>query len=124
MKFLATTIGKAVAVLLVVVLILGVLQIRSCQQARQQAAQSRVDKAQHGALENSAADAINTQGEVSARDRASEDITRTNEKDIRNAEGANDPVNPAARDAGLASLCRRAAYRDSERCRLRQLDPS
>ena len=38
------------------------------------------------------------------------------EKEIRNAKGADAPVDPAVRDAGLASLCRRAAYRSSERC--------
>ena len=118
MKYLATTAGKVIAALIVVALILGLLQVRSCQQARQQAAQSRVDRGQAGAARDSAGDAVNTVSGVSANQSASEDLTRSNEREIRNAEGANDPVNPALRDAGLRSLCRRAATRNDPRCRV------
>ena len=118
MKFLASTIGKVVAVLVLVVLLLGALQLRSCVQARQQAAQSKVDDAQHGALQNSAADAVNTGAGVAANQMASEDLTRANEREIRNAEGAGDAVNAGVRDAGLRSLCRRAASRNDPRCRV------
>lgn len=90
----------------------------ACNKIRSQAAQSRLNEAQTGALGNSAADAVATQGAANKREAESQDLTRSNEKEIRNAEGASDPVNPAARDAGLRSLCRRAAYSNSERCRV------
>ncbi|HEY8593326.1 MAG TPA: hypothetical protein VIL42_10755 [Sphingomicrobium sp.] len=99
------------------------LTVRSCDKRRSEAAQSRLERGQTGALANSAADAVGTVASSGEREAASETLTRTNEQEIRNAPGANDPVNPAARDAGLRSLCRRAAYRDSERCRLLQPRP-
>jgi hypothetical protein len=108
---------------LIVLIAVPALLVRSCDRHRSEAAQSRVERGQTGALSKSAADAVGTvaaSGEASA---ASEALTRSNQQEIRNAPGANAPVNPAARDAGLRSLCRRAAYRDSERCRLLQPRP-
>ena len=84
------------------------------------APQSRVGTSQAAAASNSAADAVNTvaaSGEASA---ASEALTRSNERDIRNAQGSDAPVNPAARDAGLHALCLRDAYRADPRCRVQQ----
>jgi Flp pilus assembly protein TadB len=103
--------------LVALVLLVG-LTVRSCDKHRSQAAQGRVDRGQTEALSNSAADAVDTLGNAAAREGASEDLTRSNEQEIRNAPGAKAPVDPAARAAGLRSLCRRAAYRDSEQCRM------
>jgi Flp pilus assembly protein TadB len=93
------------------------------QKSRSQGSQARVEHAQTEALSNSANDAVGTvarSGEASA---ASEALTRSNEQEIRNAKGADAPVDPAARDAGLRSLCRRAAYRDSPKCKLLEPRP-
>jgi hypothetical protein len=117
------TVARILFVAIAAAILASILYLQSCQAARQQGAQSRVDRGQTEALGNSAADAIATQGAAAARERASEDLGRTNEREIRNAKGANAPVDPAARDAGLRSLCRRAAYRESERCRLLGADP-
>lgn len=112
----------AIAALIVLVTIPALL-VRSCDKHRSLAAQSRVDEGQKGALANSAADAVATVGNDAERVAESEALTRSNEEEIRNAPGANAPVNPAARDAGLRSLCRRAAYRDSQRCRMLEPRP-
>lgn len=109
---------KIIAGAVAVVLLIGFFQIRSCNASRQREAESKLEKGQMGALSNSAADAVNTQGAANARERESEDLTRSNEREIRNAQGANQPVTPDANAAGLRALCRRAAYRDTERCRL------
>lgn len=69
-----------------------------------------------GAAIESGADAAGTVGEVGTRASETDMITRENENAIRNAEGADAPVNPAAAAAGRDSLCRRAAYRDSPEC--------
>ena len=114
---------KIIAGLVLVVLVVGILYVSSCQDRRQQAAESRLQKGQTGALTESAKDAIATQGAAGEREQASEELTRSNEKEIRDAEGADAPVDPAVRDAGLDSLCRRAAYRNSERCRMRRAAP-
>jgi hypothetical protein len=117
-KIALEVIGMAVLGLLLIVAV-G-LGLRSCEKRRSQAAQTRVERSQAEAASNSAADAINAVTGVGSNAAASEELTRQNEKEIRNAPGANDPVNPAARDAGLRSLCRRPAYRDNPKCRMLQ----
>jgi hypothetical protein len=110
------------AALVGLVLLVG-FTVRSCDSRHNKGAQSRVERSQGEAHSNSAADAVNTvaaSGEASA---ASEELTRQNEKDIRNAKGSNAAVDPAARDAGLRALCLRRAYRDDAKCRVFQPHP-
>lgn len=110
----------AAAIFLVVA---SALFVRSCDKRRSQAAQARVERSQAEAQSNSAADAIGTvqrSGEVQA---ASEELSRQNEKEIRDAKGSDAKVDPAVRDAGIRSLCKRSAYRDSPRCKLLQPHP-
>lgn len=90
-----------------------------CQKLRSQRAQSGVDGAQADAFQNSAGDAVAAQAEANARESTSEATTRSNERNIRDAQGSSDAVNPAVRDAGFASLCKRPAFRDSPTGRLR-----
>ena len=93
--------------------------IPSClQKQRSAAAQNRIDKAQGTATVESAREAGQVQASVNANEVASEQLGRDNEKEIRNAEGANAVVAAPVRNATIASLCKRAAYRDTERCRL------
>jgi hypothetical protein len=92
----------------------------ACNKMRSMAAQGRVQHSQGEAHANSAADAVGTvaaSGEASA---ASEELTRSNEKDIRNAKGSNAAVDPAARDAGIRAICLRNASRDDPKCKLLQ----
>lgn len=112
------------AILAAVILLLALWGPAACQKMRSQQAQSKLDRAQSDAFQNSAGDAVNTQSAVNQREREAEDLTRANDKEIRNAEGAGDRVNPGVRDAGLQSLCRRKAYRDSERCRVLRAPPA
>lgn len=117
-EFGARAIATMVLILIVVALVLfGTSQ---CSKRRSLDAQSKVTQGQGDAFHNSASDAINTQGGVSQRQGQSDDLTRSNEKDIRNAPGSNAPVDPAARDAGLRALCKRTAYRDNPKCRVFQ----
>lgn len=117
--------ARVIAIIVgVVLLILAVgLFVRSCDKRRSEAAQSRMERAQGDAQANSAADAVNTISRSGEAQAASEELTRKNEQEIRNAKGADTAVDPAVRDAGLRSLCRRTAYRDSERCRLLKPNP-
>lgn len=111
------------AVAVTVAIIAVILLLGQCDKRRSEAAQSRVEREQTGALSNSAADAIDAVGAAGGRETASEQLTRDNEKEIRNAPGADQAVDPRARDAGLASLCRRPAYAGSERCQLLRAAP-
>lgn len=108
-------------ILILAIVILGAVIVfagpAACNKIRSMGAQSRVDSSQSSAASNSAADAINTVQASGARETASEDLTRQNEANIRAANGATDKVNPAVRDAGIAALCQRAAYRNDPRCK-------
>lgn len=112
----------AIAVALVLVIVLG-LQVKGCMDARREAAALKVQGAQAEAGAVSAADAIGAAGEVNQREREADALTRTNEKEIRNAQGADVRVDDRATAAGLDGLCRRAAYRDTARCRMRGAAP-
>lgn len=101
--------------LIVVLLLFGVNQ---CQKRRSQAAQARVEQSQAEAAAESAKDAIGTVRASGEAEKASEDLTRSNEKEIRNAEGANERVGSGVDLAGRRSLCKRAAYRDDPKCRM------
>jgi hypothetical protein len=102
----------------VILLIVAVgLFVKSCDNRRSRAAQSRVERSQAEAASNSAADAINTVTGVGTNQAASEDLGRTNERDIRAAEGANTKISAGVNAAGRAALCKRAAYRDDPKCK-------
>ena len=79
-------------------------------------AEARLGRNQASAASESGADAVNTVGRAGDREAGDDALTRSNEEDIRNAEGSDATVAPGARDAGLAALCRRRAYADDPRC--------
>lgn len=111
-RLIAMVVG---GILLVVLIGFGVTQ---CQQRRNQAAQARVDAGQAGAASESAKDAIGTVTKAGERETASEELGRTNEREIRAADGADDRVKAGVNAAGLQALCRRDAYRNTERCKI------
>lgn len=78
--------------------------------------EARLARNAAGAAIESGRDAVNTIGKQMASEDAIDIISRENEHEIRNAPGARAPVDPAARDAALRSLCRRAAYRERPEC--------
>lgn len=78
--------------------------------------EARLNKNQAAAAVESGKDAVETVGKAAEREAAGDALSRDNERTIRDAEGADTKVAPPANDAGLAALCRRAAYRDSPAC--------
>jgi hypothetical protein len=115
---------RIIAMIVGGLLIVGILAfgVTQCDKRRNEAAQGRVDSAQGQAQSNSAADAIGTVTRRGAEDTASEDLTRINEREIRAAPGAGDRVNAGVNAAGLAALCKRQAYKNTERCRIFRKD--
>jgi hypothetical protein len=91
-----------------------------CRKAAGESARARLGEESARSASRNGEDAVATVGAAARRETQSADLTRTNEQEIRNAQGADVPVDPAVRDAGLDGLCRRPAYRDDERCRLRR----
>lgn len=91
----------------------------ACRKIRGLEAERRLAVERKDAATASGADAVETVGSAAARERASDTLSDTNEREIRYAQGADVRVDDRATAAGIDGLCRRAAYRDSERCRLR-----
>ncbi|GAA0745220.1 hypothetical protein CA233_19120 [Sphingomonas sp. ABOLD] len=103
-----------------ILIILGILAalglalfVRGCS-----GSETRVKLAngQGAAATESARDTVLTIGNQTAAEGHIDDITKENEHEIRAAPGANAPVDPAARDAGLRALCKRASYRSDPKC--------
>lgn len=111
---------RTIAVIVgLIALVLAAAIIPGCvRQWRSEKAQTRIDAAQATAAQTSAGEASQTQSTVNANEVESEALGRSNEKDIRNAEGSDAPVAAPAGAAGIRALCMRRVYRDTERCRL------
>ncbi len=79
-------------------------------------AEAKLGRNQAEAALQGGQDAVNTVGAAADREAASDALTRSNEVEIRNAQGADAVVAAPARDAGLRALCRRAAYHSDPKC--------
>jgi hypothetical protein len=90
--------------------------VRSCQMASTAKTEAKLSANQAGAALASGKDAVDTLGKTAAAEANTDTITEENERAIRQAPGADAPVDPAVHDAGLRSLCRRAAYRGKPEC--------
>ncbi|CAN5702539.1 hypothetical protein BH11PSE6_BH11PSE6_00090 [soil metagenome] len=116
MNWIRDNLAKAIVIIAVILIVVGLLFLRSCETARTAKTQAKVSEGQAGASLASGADAVDTAGNVQGNEIAADTITRENDNAIHNAEGASAPVAAPVRDAGLASLCRRAAYRGDPKC--------
>lgn len=114
----------AVAILVVVILILITSQVRSCSQARQRAAEARVERGQAEAARKNTEDAIATHGNVSAAAAATERTGDENERTIRSAPGAGQPLDPRLNRAARSGMCKYAVNRNKPECRVQQPDPA
>lgn len=116
MSWLRDNAARAAAIVALGALLVGILLLRSCETERTAKVSTKLATGRAGASLASGADAVDTTGSVQGNEVASDAITRENDDAIRNAEGASAPIANAVRDAGLASLCRRAAYRGNPKC--------
>lgn len=102
--------------LIVAVSLICLFGVSQCQRAQNASTAAKVAKGQAGAAIESGGDAADTVGNRMTADAETDAITQENRDAIHNAEGARAPVAPAVRNAGLDSLCRRAAYSHDPRC--------
>jgi hypothetical protein len=79
-------------------------------------AEARLNRNQAEAAVESGRDAVETLGTQAASEEAIDAITGENADAIHSAPGADAPVAPGVRNAGLRSLCRRAAYQRQPQC--------
>ena len=101
-------------------LLLAIAGPAACRKLHSEQVRARLGEEQARAATRSGEDAVATVGAAGHREQQSDRMSEDHEKQIRKAPGASAPVDPAVRDIGLGSLCERAAYRDSERCRMRR----
>ena len=106
-----------------IALLVALVGPSACRKLNNESARARLGEASATAASRNGEDAVATVGEAARREQQSGQLTQSNEKEIRNAQGADAPIDPAVRDAGLGGLCRRPAYRDDDRCRLRRIAP-
>jgi hypothetical protein len=107
---------------LALVLLLALFGWHEWRAARTAKVETQLAAGQAGAALASGQDAANTIGNRMDADAATDTVTRENDHAIRTAPGADAPVDPALRDAGLRGLCRRAAYRLDPKC-VQHADP-
>lgn len=81
-------------------------------------AEARLGRNTTEAAQQSGQDAVNTIGAAGEREAASDALTRSNDRDIRNAEGSSTIVAAPADKAGRAAVCRRLANRNDPACRV------
>ena len=79
-------------------------------------AEARLGRNQTEAALDSGRDAVGAVSKQQAGETAIDKITKENERAIRNAPGADAPVDPALRDAALRSLCQRRTYSRDPKC--------
>jgi Flp pilus assembly protein TadB len=111
--------AKAIAIIVAVAAAIFIIwaAFHFYEKSRSQGAQARVERSQADAAANSGADAVGTVARSGEAAAASEEMTRENEQQIRNAKGANDPVSDASTAAGKAAYCKRDAYKDKPYCK-------
>lgn len=120
--WLAANVARIAIVLLIALALAGALVVRSCRESRTATTIAKVASGQAAAATASGTDAVNTVGNRMAADTASDRLTKENDDAIRSAEGADAPVAAPVHNAGLAGLCRRAAYRGDRGC-VQHADP-
>lgn len=108
--------ARVVAFLIVASVVIAAMFAVQYAFTRNAKTETKLAKGQAGAAVDSGKDAVTTLGNQQAAEQATDQVTKENEDAIRKAAGANAPVAAPVRDAGLASLCRRAAYRGDPRC--------
>lgn len=116
--FLFDKIGKAATVALAVGLAMALILwgYNSFVDGKTAKVEARLGKEQTDAALNSGRDAVETVAGVNSNDADTDATTRSNDRDIRTAPGADAPVDPAVAAAGRRSLCKRAANRDKPEC--------
>jgi hypothetical protein len=113
-KLLRGPLGLALVGVLAMGLLLWALgAISSGKGARVEA---RLNASRADAAISSGADAAQSVGRQASTEQAADAVTKENDRAIHQAPGADAPVAGTVHGAGLDSLCRRAAYRNSQQC--------
>lgn len=102
--------------LLALVLVLALWLSGALSSGGRAATEARLGANRADAALATASDAAQSVATQAAAEANHDALTRENDHEIHSAPGADAPVDPRLHDAGLRSLCRRAAYRGSQQC--------
>lgn len=116
MDWIEKNVAKAVGIAVALLLLLGLFAWHEWQVSHTAKTEVRLATGQAGAALDSGHDSANAIGNRMDQDAATDTITRENQDALRNVQGADAPVAPAATGAGIAGLCRYAAYRSKPQC--------
>lgn len=114
---LSETLARVILIGLVALCVIGFFTVRSCQESRREAAEARQQAKEVSAYADAAEGAV---AAVSARSEAEaelKDVVAVAAKEISNAEGSDQAIPPAARDAALRAACRLPNYSSDPACR-------
>ena len=110
---------RIIAAVALLVLVLGVMQVRSCTMARQQAAQSKVDRGQGEAGIEAGAEAGNTIGNIMEAERQIDATVKGGRDEILSQPAGNSNA------AAIRAACRMRSHCGDRRCApLREADPA
>lgn len=119
---LGTKLVGIIALGILLLVAIGLL-IAQWQKGRTAAAESRLERAQSGAVVESAKDAIATQGAAAEREKAIEKTGDDHEAAIRAAPGADAPLDRGLNRAARSRMCDYAANRNKPECRVQPTRP-
>jgi hypothetical protein len=104
--------------ILLVGLVLGIAIFgpRACASMKRKLADQKVNTARAEGQVKAASDATVITADALTNAAATDDQTRSNEREIRAAPGADTPVAADTNSAGIRALCLRPTYRDKPRC--------
>lgn len=116
-KLVGERFARAFVIFIGIALLLGIASVGRCSYDAMKAVQARQDAKAAEAYATSAGEAVNAVAAAAGREAALKDVVTEAAKDIANAEGSNEAIPPAARDAALAAACRLPAYAHHPACR-------
>lgn len=105
-----------IGAMLALVLVLALWLSGTLSSGARATTEARLNANRADAALATASDAAQSVATQAAAEATHDALTRENDHEIRSAPGADAPVDPRLHDAGLRSLCRRAAYRGSQQC--------
>lgn len=115
-RTLSSTAWLIIAACVAVLLLLAYCGITESRRNAADAEKARSGQIVAEGGQAAAVDALGASEKAADARAASDQLTGANRDDILSTPGADDPVG-AVSDAGLRSLCKRAVYVDSPRCR-------
>lgn len=110
------TLARLIFIALAVLAIIALISMKMCSSGHQEAEQAKQDSRTSGAYTQAAMNAVDMVEARTGEEAELKEVVAEAAKDIANAEGSDQTIPPAARDAALRGACRLPNYRDEPAC--------